>query len=236
MKTKKISLFCGGSGSESIIKYFINQKNVELTLLINAFDDGKSTGILRKNIPGLLGPSDFRKNFSYLINLFSDEQRNLKKIFEYRFKKKDSIQVLYLSLQEGKNFNKFIPNEINFLEKKIKYEILDYLLLSTKFLYSTDIDLDNFSLGNLIFVGIFLNENNNFNLTIKKFANFINSKIQIINISSNENRWLVAINKKNKIIYDESKLVEQKQFIPIKDIYLIKKKNLNKEMNELSQN
>ena len=67
MKINRITLFCGGSGSESIIKYFINQKNIQLTLLINAYDDGKSTGTLRKNIPGLLGPSDFRKNFSYLI-------------------------------------------------------------------------------------------------------------------------------------------------------------------------
>ena len=60
---------CGGSGSESIIKYFLI-KNIELTLIVNACDDGKSTGQLRKIIPDLLGPSDFRKNFSYLINVF----------------------------------------------------------------------------------------------------------------------------------------------------------------------
>jgi len=236
MKIKKVTLFCGGSGSESIIKYFVNQKNVELTLLINAFDDGKSTGILRKYIPGLLGPSDFRKNFSYLFNLFSDEQRSLKKIFEYRFKKKKSIKDFYFSIKKKDNLNKFLPSEINFLEKKIKNEILDYLLLSTKYLSFSNINLINFSLGNLIFVGIFLREKNNFNYTIKKFAKFINTNIQIINISSNENRWLVAINQKNQIIYDESNLVEKKQYIPIKEIYLIEKKQfLYSEINKLTQ-
>ena len=48
MKKTKVTLFCGGSGSESIIKYFSNQKNIELTLIVNAYDDGKSTGQLRK--------------------------------------------------------------------------------------------------------------------------------------------------------------------------------------------
>lgn len=224
MKISKITLFCGGSGSESIIKYFLNQKNIELTLLINAYDDGKSTGALRKNIPGLLGPSDFRKNFSYLINLFSDEQRNLKKVFEYRFNKKILINNFYFDIKNSNNLLKYIPKEINFLEKEIKKKIFDYLLISIEYLKSTKINLFDFSLGNLIFAGIFLSEKNDFNLTVKKFTNFINTNVKIINISNNENRWLVAINKNNKIIHDESNLVEKKQFVPIKEIYLIKKK------------
>ena len=237
MKINKITLFCGGSGSESIIKYFINQKNIQLTLLINAYDDGKSTGTLRKNIPGLLGPSDFRKNFSYLINLFSDEQRNLKKVFEFRFNKKISINNFYLSIKNSKNLEKYIPKEINFLEKKIKKDILNYLLISIKYLKTTEINLIDFSLGNLIFAGIFLKEKKNFNLAVKKFTNFITTKVKIINISNNENRWLVAINKDNKIINDESSLVKKKQFIPIKNIYLIKTKddlNFSNKKNTLS--
>ena len=182
MKINRITLFCGGSGSESIIKYFINQKNIQLTLLINAYDDGKSTGTLRKNIPGLLGPSDFRKNFSYLINLFSDEQRNLKKVFEFRFNKKISINNFYLDIKNSKNLEKYIPKEINFLEKEIKKDILNYLLISIKYLKTTEINLIDFSLGNLIFAGIFLKEKKNFNLAVKKFTNFITTKVKIINI------------------------------------------------------
>jgi 2-phospho-L-lactate transferase/gluconeogenesis factor (CofD/UPF0052 family) len=224
MKINKITLFCGGSGSESIIKYFLNQKNVQLTLLINAYDDGKSTGALRKNIPGLLGPSDFRKNFSYLINFFFDEQRNLKKVFEFRFKKKILINNFYFDIKNSENLEKYIPKEINFLEKEVKNKILNYLLISINYLKSTKINLINFSLGNLIFAGIFLNEKKNFNLTVKKFTNFISTNVKIINISNNENRWLIALNKNNKIIDNESNLVEKKQFVPIKEIFLIKKK------------
>ena len=63
----KIVLFCGGRGSATIIRALLRQSDVELTLLVNAYDDGLSTGALRNFIPGMLGPSDFRKNLSYLL-------------------------------------------------------------------------------------------------------------------------------------------------------------------------
>ena len=65
----KVVLFCGGRGSASIIRSLIQLPSVDLSLLINAYDDGLSTGDLRAFIPGMLGPSDFRKNLSYLIDL-----------------------------------------------------------------------------------------------------------------------------------------------------------------------
>lgn len=58
----KLVLFCGGSGSASLVKELSNQKDIQTTLIINPFDDGKSTGLLRKKIKGLPGISDFRKN------------------------------------------------------------------------------------------------------------------------------------------------------------------------------
>ena len=230
MKKTKVSIFCGGRGSATLIKYLATQKNIELTLLINAYDDGKSTGILRKNIPGLLGPSDFRKNFSYLIDFLSDEQRILKSIFEYRIKKKVSVKEFYNKIKELEKLNRYntncIPTEINYLEKNIKKKIIDYLLICTKYLLNSNINLLDFSFGNLIFAGIFLDENRNFNLTVQKFAGFINSNVKIINISNNKNRWLVAVNEKKEIIEDEAKLVEKKQIIPIKDIFLLRKKEM----------
>lgn len=226
MTRKKISIFCGGRGSASIIKYFINQQNFDLTLLINAYDDGKSTGVLRKNIEGLLGPSDFRKNFSYLLDIFSREQRLLKNIIEYRIKKKIYSNQLSDELikikRKKKYFSNFLPSEIQYLEKKLKEKIINHSLIALSNLKSKNLNLLDFSFGNLIFTGIFISENKNFNSSIKKFAKIINNKVAIINVSSNSNRWLVAVNKKNKIIQTESELVNKKQFSPIKDIYLLK--------------
>ena len=57
---------------------------VELSLLVNAYDDGLSTGALRRFIPDMLGPSDFRKNLSTLLDLHSNEQYALQHFLEYR--------------------------------------------------------------------------------------------------------------------------------------------------------
>ena len=62
----------------------LRQSDVELTLLVNAYDDGLSTGALRNFIPGMLGPSDFRKNLSYLFGNYSHAQYALKSLMEYR--------------------------------------------------------------------------------------------------------------------------------------------------------
>ena len=78
-------MFSGGRGTESLAKAFVAHPQIELHLLVNAYDDGLSTGRLRQFIPGLLGPSDFRKNFANLIP-DSDEAGNaLKRLLEYRF-------------------------------------------------------------------------------------------------------------------------------------------------------
>lgn len=59
----KVVLFCGGSGSSSLVKELASKsKEIQTTLIINPFDDGKSTGKIRELVPGLPGISDFRKN------------------------------------------------------------------------------------------------------------------------------------------------------------------------------
>ena len=77
-------LFCGGRGSATIIRALLRRTDVELTLIVNAYDDGLSTGALRDFIPGMLGPSDFRKNLSYLFGNYSQAQYALKSLMEYR--------------------------------------------------------------------------------------------------------------------------------------------------------
>src|SRR3982750_4870134 len=80
----RIALFCGGRGRATIIRALLRRTDIELTLLVNGYDDGLSTGALRTFIPGMLGPSDFRKNLSYLFGNYSQSQYALKSLMEYR--------------------------------------------------------------------------------------------------------------------------------------------------------
>ena len=47
----------GGRGASSIIPEILNNPQFKLTSIVNAYDDGKSTGRIR-NFFNMLGPSD----------------------------------------------------------------------------------------------------------------------------------------------------------------------------------
>ena len=65
-KMTNITLFSGGSGNVRFIELIKNIPEIRLSIVVNGYDDGKSTGEIRSFIPGILGPSDFRKNFLHL--------------------------------------------------------------------------------------------------------------------------------------------------------------------------
>ncbi len=77
-------LFSGGSGTESITTALLKHPQISLTILINAYDDGHSTGRLRRFVPGMLGPSDVRKNIARLMPSAERCHKALKAISDHR--------------------------------------------------------------------------------------------------------------------------------------------------------
>ena len=67
MKKINLTIFAGGSGNSKLIKVLSKIDEVNLNIIVNCYDDGKSTGELRSLIKGMLGPSDIRKNISSLF-------------------------------------------------------------------------------------------------------------------------------------------------------------------------
>src|SRR5258708_4288290 len=79
-----VVLFSGGSGTQSITEAFLKHPQISLTILINAYDDGHSTGRLRRFIPGMLGPSDVRKNINRLMPKTDQRHDALRFLSDYR--------------------------------------------------------------------------------------------------------------------------------------------------------
>src|SRR3954465_14244958 len=61
-----VVVFSGGRGSSVLSTELLTHPNISLTLAINGYDDGMSTGEVRRFLGDALGPSDFRKNASHL--------------------------------------------------------------------------------------------------------------------------------------------------------------------------
>ena len=53
MKKLKISYFFGGSGNSEIIKILSRNKKIDLNLIINGYDDGKSTKYIRETFSNI---------------------------------------------------------------------------------------------------------------------------------------------------------------------------------------
>ena len=64
-KNALISIFCGGTGVRNLVSGLLRNNCKNFNLLLNAYDDGKSTGDIRRNF-GILGPSDISKNITTL--------------------------------------------------------------------------------------------------------------------------------------------------------------------------
>src|SRR3954466_7273503 len=64
--TVRVVLFSGGRGSGALTRQLVARPGVSLTVAINGYDDGASTGEVRRFLGDSLGPSDFRKNASRL--------------------------------------------------------------------------------------------------------------------------------------------------------------------------
>lgn len=96
-----ITIFTGGSGNKELINLIKEIPWIKLNLITNCYDDGKSTGRLRELIPGMLGPSDVRKNVS---NLLSQREIELKKILNLRIER-ISFKSAYLLLKKGEVFS-----------------------------------------------------------------------------------------------------------------------------------
>src|SRR5690349_10406887 len=74
----EVVVFSGGRGTHSLTDTLLRHRQVSLTVIINAYDDGLSTGRIRKFVPGLLGPSDVRKNISRMMQCTEGTQKALK--------------------------------------------------------------------------------------------------------------------------------------------------------------
>lgn len=141
-------MFGGGRGMTTIARELRRRPGIRLTLLVNAYDDGRSTGALRTAIPGLPGPSDFRKNLASLT-----EQSAVAELLEYRFPPGVDLEPLCAPLD---------PSLRGYLARALER--------------LPDFDFADCALGNLILAGAFL-ECGDFNLAVERLARLLGVRV-----------------------------------------------------------
>ncbi|HVN91290.1 MAG TPA: 2-phospho-L-lactate transferase CofD family protein [Candidatus Binataceae bacterium] len=237
----KIALFCGGRGSATIVRELLRTPDVQLALLVNAYDDGLSTGALRNFIPGMLGPSDFRKNFSYLLDLYSDEQYALKNLIEFRLPLdfgKEQVERLGEFAQSGNT--QLVATPLSDLLGGLNETASDTVrgLLKVFFDYANgsvkQFDFRDCAVGNLLFAGAYLSQGGNFNAASEVMSRLVSSQAVLVNVSSGENRILVALKEDGELLSHEVEIVGPQSPVPIRNIFFLAEPLSESDLEELS--
>ena len=223
IKNCRIVLFCGGRGSATIIRALLRRADVDLTLLVNAYDDGLSTGALRNFIPGMLGPSDFRKNLSYLFGNYSQAQYALKSLMEHRLSDAADIGKLARYAQSGDLALAEEPAKAWFAQLSPPVAARTRALLARFFAHASgrDFDYRDCSLGNLVFAGAYLEQDCDFNAAAAAVSTLVGSRARLLNVGEQQNRVLVGLKQDGTLLANEAAIVGPQSPSPITGLYLL---------------
>ena len=186
----KAIVLSGGSGNDALLKGIYGlYPTIDLKVVVNAYDDGKSTGICRA-LTNTLGVSDIRKNHSRMYQIIHHEHLNgnIVSFFEERF-----------DFPRG-NECEFVLNKLN------EWEIhgLDFwVCLFFQNPKAKDILFEDFSIANVVYSSMYKE------LGYEKTNEIICEKFNIPNnviLNSFENVTLSA-QTKNTTLVDEASIV-----------------------------
>jgi 2-phospho-L-lactate transferase/gluconeogenesis factor (CofD/UPF0052 family) len=220
-----VVIFTGGNGNANLIKHLKDLSYVNLSLLINGYDDGLSTGVIRSANEGMLGPSDYRKNFTYILDDFTDYNRNVKKLFEHRLSEEETRNLLH----NPDDLIKKLIQEDYPLDRRSENFISRYFEFGSQkllnFTHNFSV-LNGFSVGNIIIGGIYA-ETKDFNLSLYLLTTQFELTAKIINISTADDSKLVAFDEAGHFLANESDIVNYKGNNPLSDFYLLPLDELN---------
>ncbi len=224
-----VALFCGGRGAGTIIEVLAKHPQIALTLIVNTYDDGLSTGMLRRFVPGMLGPSDVRKNCSRLINKEQLAALSLHELIEFRFPVKitnEQAEKDLLLISQGEQ-PQLEPIRTHFLNlsvlKALELKSFCSLFLQYRKTQSFDLKYQDCSLGNILFTGCYLSENKDFNKAVKRFSELCGIHTKVLNVTDGSNRVLTGVKEDGSYIRNEAELVGEQSAVPVREIFLLEK-------------
>lgn len=240
IKKKNIVIFSGGTGSQSLQKSIqkLCGNSVNLDIIISAYDNGKSTGEVRRVFNNsILGPSDLRKNQMLQYELSTDESEYKKYILEfmnYRFDADnyiDAHSICFKKLQWlSDKLNPIIDNNIckNMLERIIDtftYYIKIFFMDSDSHWRESlnTIKFNDFSIANIIYSSMASVLGSN---SLSEAGKLMSELLNIdnnVHLISDVNLYLHAVTKSGTIISDEGQIVDWNNASdPIQEVILLK--------------
>ncbi|MEO8198938.1 MAG: 2-phospho-L-lactate transferase CofD family protein [Gemmatimonadota bacterium] len=226
----QVVLFTGGRGSSVLSAELIKGDRVALTLAINGYDDGLSTGEVRRFLGDCLGPSDFRKNASRLASKLRTCDERLVAMLDLRMPDSYTIaeasQAFRLVRESGvpsqDDFQRELSALVSGLDRRLKAALAIRLDCFEAEASGREFRFADCSLGNLVFAGCFLHVGRQFNEAVGDYCSLLGIPAGMIeNVTDGRNACLVAVDQHDRLLATEAEIVTAEKPQNIKDLYLL---------------
>lgn len=205
-RSLSVVVFSGGRGSSVLSRELITNPRIDLTLAINGYDDGMSTGEVRRFLGDALGPSDFRKNASHLSRVLHTCDDGISAELDRRLPAGCTHDAAVADLTR-------VGGEIG---ARLAAFVAELNATGRPF------DFSDCAIGNLVFAGSFLRSKRDFNAAVDDYCSLLNLPAGLIeDVSDGTNAFLVALDPDDRLLASEADIVDANQRNRIKDIFLL---------------
>lgn len=226
----RVVLFSGGRGSAALSTELVRRADVSLTVAINGYDDGLSTGEVRRFLGDALGPSDFRKNASRIARALGTCPPALIDTLDLRLPEgtdRDAALAVFEAVAgrpstvagdaKVRRLAAVLPGELRARVAERLDAFRDALLRG-----GLPFDFSDCSLGNLVFAGSFLGRGRRFNDAIDDYCALVGLPVGLVdNVTDGTNAFLVALDAGGRLLASEGEIVDATRQNRIADIYLV---------------
>jgi 2-phospho-L-lactate transferase/gluconeogenesis factor (CofD/UPF0052 family) len=214
-----VVVFSGGRGSSVLSQELITHPGIALTLAINGYDDGMSTGEVRRFLGDALGPSDFRKNASHLAQALRTCSAETIELLDRRLPSPCTREEALVVLRQ-------VPGPA---ESRIAAFERELATSGRPFEFS------DCAIGNIVFAGSYLAAGRDFNAAVDDYCSVLKLPPGMIeNVTDGTNAYLVAIDPDAGLLASEADIVDAKRQNRIADIYLLDRKPTGEDARALA--
>lgn len=206
----RVVLFSGGRGSGALTRQLVTQPGVQLTIAINGYDDGASTGEVRRFLGDSLGPSDFRKNASTVAAALRTCAPELVETLDRRLPADaDTAACEGLLDRVAGETGEAVASRIEAFRAEVRRRQRPF-------------DYRDCAIGNLVFAGGYLLAGRDFNRAVDDYAGLLGIPRGLIeNVTDGTDAWLVATSADGRFLPTEEAIVNAPSASRIEDIFLV---------------
>lgn len=218
----KITILSGGSGNDALIRGIKQfNKTVDVKVITNAYDSGKSTGICR-HITNTLGVSDIRKNhFRMYSSVVDYVDKSIHDFYEARYD------------FDTNNLREELLNKIHELSLDKYQLIIDAINGFCNIESSKNYEYKSFNIANIVYS--YLYSTLGYEKTNEYFCKLLNIDDFVL-LNSFDNVYIQAKTKNNYLIKTEGELVEFcNDSDEIRDIIFVEDELVNNSKPALNQ-